>query len=53
MGTVDIEKILDEMIEFFGDNLANPEHEPKRFAWQVKFYKYMNRSKAEFNSQKE
>ena len=28
------------MVEIFGDHLPNPEHEPIRFAYYVKVYKY-------------
>jgi len=47
------EKIWDELCEFFGDNLAHPDHEPKRFEWQCRFYKYMIGQKPQQNSQKE
>ena len=29
-----------ELVEHYGDNLANFEHYPKQFAYQVKLYKY-------------
>ncbi len=29
-----------ELIEWYGDDLANFEHEPRRFAFQVKLYRY-------------
>ena len=35
----EILKFVDEMEEHFG-NLPNPEHEPKRFAWCIKVFKY-------------
>lgn len=47
------EEICNGMVEFFGDNLANPDREPKRFEWQMKLYKYLNRPQAKQNSQKE
>lgn len=53
MGTDELEKIVEGMIEFFGKNLANPDHEPKRFEWQCKVYKYINRPQANNHSQKE
>jgi hypothetical protein len=31
-----------KMEEYYGKTLANFEHEPKLFAWQVKLYKYLN-----------
>ena len=35
----ELERVLDEMREFFGE-LPNPEHEPIRFAYYVKLWKY-------------
>lgn len=29
-----------ELVEFYGDNLANFEHHPKQFATQVRLYRY-------------
>jgi hypothetical protein len=29
-----------ELVEWYGTALANFEHEPKQFAYQVKLYKY-------------
>ena len=53
MGLDEAEKIWNELVEFFGPNLAHPEQEPRRFEWQMRIYKYMNRPQAENNSQKE
>jgi hypothetical protein len=39
MSDEEIEKALDEMRSMFGE-LPNPEHEPRRFAWYVKLWKY-------------
>jgi hypothetical protein len=36
----DLEKIADEMEAWFG-NLPSPEHEPKRFKYYIKLYKYL------------
>ena len=36
------ENIWNGMEAFFGKNFAHPEHEPKRFEWQCKLYKYIN-----------
>lgn len=47
------EQIWNEMVEFFGENFANPDREPKRFLWQMKFYKYIMGQKPEQSSQKE
>lgn len=32
---------VERMIEIFGDNMANPEHEPIRFKHQVKIANYI------------
>ena len=37
------QEILDfyqELVEWYGDGLANFEHEPRRFAYQVRLYRY-------------
>lgn len=47
------EEIWDNLVVYFGNGLANPEHEPKRFFWQCKIYKYINDQKSKNNSQKE
>jgi hypothetical protein len=36
------ENIWNGMEVLFGKNFAHPEHEPKRFEWQCKLYKYIN-----------
>jgi hypothetical protein len=36
----EIENVLNEMYSYFG-NLPSPEHEPKRFAYYVKLFKYL------------
>ena len=41
------EQIWNEMVEFFGENFANPDHEPKRFLWQMKLYRYLYKYKHE------
>jgi hypothetical protein len=30
----------EELKQFYGDHLANFEHEPRRFAHQIKLYRY-------------
>lgn len=30
----------EELKQYYGDSLANFEHEPRRFAHQIKLYKY-------------
>ena len=53
MDDINLEEFSVGLVEFFGDNLANPEREPKRFRWQCRFYKYIMGPKAQTNSQKE
>jgi len=38
----ELEELWQKMYEFYGDRLANPDHEPRRFEWQCKLYKYIN-----------
>jgi hypothetical protein len=33
-------KFYEELVDHFGDKLANFEHHPKQFAQQVKLYRY-------------
>ena len=42
MGLEELEKIWDDMVQFYGSNLAHPDHEPKRFAYQCKLFRYIN-----------
>ena len=37
----EIIKMYEEMVNMWGDKLPNPEHEPIRFAYYVKMYKYL------------
>ena len=37
----EIQKAYDEMVEMWGDKLPNYEHEPIRFAYYVRLYKYV------------
>lgn len=43
-------KFYDELVEHFGESLANFEHEPRRFAYQVKLYRYYKARKDESGS---
>lgn len=36
----EIIKFYEELVEFYGDKLANFEHYPRQFANQVKLYRY-------------
>ena len=37
----EIQKAYEEMVEMWGDKLPNYEHEPLRFAFYVRMYKYL------------
>lgn len=39
---VNYEELWRRLYEFYGERLAHPEHEPKRFAWQIKIFKHIN-----------
>jgi len=36
----EISRVVDEMIEMFGDKLPDPEHCPKEFQYFIKLYFY-------------
>lgn len=36
----ELKKILEDMLEMFGDKLPNPEHYPKIFEYYVKLYQH-------------
>ena len=38
------------LVQAFGDNLPNPEHEPRRFAYYVKIYKHLLKLHGENNA---
>jgi len=40
MTNEEIENAYNEMVEMWGDRLPNPEHEPLRFAYYVRMWKY-------------
>jgi hypothetical protein len=37
----EIEDAYNEMVEWWGDKMPNFEHEPLRFAYYVRMYKYL------------
>jgi hypothetical protein len=41
MREAELEYHWDTMVKMFGANLPNPEHEPRRFAYYVRLYKYI------------
>ena len=41
MSEEEIVKMYNEMIELWGDKLPNHEHEPIRFAYYVKMFRYL------------
>ena len=46
----EIEQFYNELVEHYGDDLANFEHNPLQFAMQVKMYKYYKEKKNEDRS---
>lgn len=40
MSDEEVIKFYEELVEHYGDRLANFEHHPKQFAAQVKIYRY-------------
>lgn len=40
MTDAEYDKIGEELLEMFGENLPNPEQEPIRFGYYIKLYKY-------------
>ena len=34
------QRVLDEMVDLWGDKLPNPDHEPIRFHYYMKLFKY-------------
>ena len=40
MTDTEIMQFYQELVEHYGDDLANFEHEPRRFAHQIKLYRY-------------
>lgn len=43
-------ELYNELVEHYGDALANFEHYPKTFAYQVRLYKYYKDRKKDENS---
>jgi hypothetical protein len=41
MTNEEIEVAYTKMVEIWGDKLPNPEHEPIRFAYYVKMFRYL------------
>lgn len=50
MTNEEVEKFYNELVEFYGESLANFEHYPKQFANQVKLYRYYKEKKNEDRS---
>jgi hypothetical protein len=50
MTNEEVEKYYNELVEFYGDKLANFEHHPKQFANQVKLYRYYKEKQNEDRS---
>jgi len=47
MQSSDYEKMYGELLDHFEGRLPNPEHEPKRFAFFVKMFKYYKYKKGQ------
>ena len=45
----EILKAYEEMVKEWGDSLPNPEHEPRRFAFYVKMWKYYHQRREDKN----
>lgn len=41
MSEKEILEFYNDMCEHYGDSMPNPEHEPRRFAFYVKLFKYI------------
>ena len=41
MTNEEIEVAYNEMVQMWGDKLPNPEHEPIRFGYYVRLYRYI------------
>jgi hypothetical protein len=50
MTDAEIEKIWGELVEHYGDQLANFEHYPRIFAHQLRLYRYYKERKDEDRS---
>lgn len=50
MTDTEIEEFYNELVEFYGKDLANFEHHPRIFANQVKLYRYYKRKDNEPNN---
>jgi hypothetical protein len=37
-----LEELWSQLYEFYGERLAHPDVEPKRFSYQCKLFKYIN-----------
>ncbi len=46
----EVEDFYNELLEHYGDKLANFEHHPRQFANQVKLYRYYKEKKNEDSS---
>jgi hypothetical protein len=46
----EVENLYKELEDYYGDRLANFEHHPKQFAYQVKLYRYYKEKQNEDSS---
>ncbi len=50
MTNEEVEAFYNELVEHYGDKLANFEHHPKQFANQVKLYRYYKKREEDESS---
>ena len=48
-----IKEFYNELVEYYGEKLANPEIHPRIFTYQVKCYKYYNKIGKEYEKSDE
>ena len=46
----EVNEFYDKLVEYYGDSLANFEHYPKIFQFQVNMYKYFAQDKETVNA---
>jgi len=44
-----VEELWQKMYEFYGERLAHPDHEPRRFEYQLKLFRYINNNDQKSN----
>jgi hypothetical protein len=44
-----VEELWQKMYEFYGERLAHPDREPRRFEYQLKLFRYINNNDQKSN----